>query len=194
MKNTKTFQNLMNAFAGESQAYQRYSMYSKVAGKEGWSNIAAIFDETAINEQQHAKQFFNLMCDMVGEDNMPEFMSLTASYPIAKSTTYANLMFSANGEKDEVVDYKEMAKIAEEEGFKDAATKFNLIADVEGHHASRYEKMAELLKIEQVVRKEERVQWKCMKCGYIHNGKAAPAVCPICDHPSGYFEKYELNI
>ncbi len=194
MKNTKTFQNLMNAFAGESQAYQRYTMYSKVAGKEGWSNIAAIFDETAINEQQHAKQFFNLMCDMVGEDGMPEFMPLTASYPIAKSTTYANLMFAANGEKDEVVDYKEMAKVAEEEGFKDAATKFNLIADVEGHHASRYEKMAELLKIEQVVRKEERVQWKCMKCGYIHNGKAAPAVCPICDHPSGYFEKYELNI
>ncbi len=194
MKNTKTFQNLMNAFAGESQAYQRYTMYSKVAGKEGWSNIAAIFDETAINEQQHAKQFFNLMCDMVGEENMPEFMPLTANYPIAKSGTYSNLMFSANGEKDEVVDYKEMAKIAEEEGFKDAALKFDLIADVEGHHANRYEKMAELLKIEQVVKKEERVQWKCMKCGYIHNGKSAPAVCPICNHPSGYFEKYELNI
>ncbi len=128
------------------------------------------------------------------KENMPHMVSLTAQYPVAKNTTYDNLLFSAGGENEEVVDYKEMAQIAKEEGFNEASTKFKLIAEVEAHHAKRYESLANLLKIEQLVQKEESVQWKCMKCGHIHTGTHAPGKCPICDHPTGYFEKYELNI
>ncbi len=193
MKNTQTFQNLTNAFIGESQAFQRYTMYAKIAKKEGWSNIAAIFEETAINEQHHAKQFYNILLDIVGED-MPGMMEATASYPIARKSTYDNLTFAANGEHEEVIDYGKFAEVALEEGFKDAATKFKLIAKIEQHHGDRYQKIAELLKVEQFGKDEERVGWKCMKCGHIHTGKAAPAVCPVCDHAAGYFEKYELNV
>ncbi len=194
MKNTKTFQNLTNAFIGESQAFQRYTMYAKIAKKEGWSNIAAIFEETAINEQLHAKQFYNILIEMAGEDNMPEMMTATASYPIARKSTYDNLMFAANGEHEEVIDYGKFAEEAKEEGYTSAATKFKLIAAIEQHHGDRYKKIADLLKVEQFGTDEERVGWKCMKCGHIHTGKAAPAVCPVCDHARGYFEKYELSI
>ncbi len=193
MNNTKTFQNLTNAFIGESQAFQRYTMYAKIAKKEGWSNIASIFEETAINEQHHAKEFYNLLLDIVGED-MPGMMEATASYPIARKSTYDNLMFAANGEHEEVGDYAKFAEVALEEGFKEAASKFKLIGAIEQHHGDRYQKIAELLKVEQFGKDEERVEWKCMKCGHIHKGKAAPAVCPVCNHAKGYFEKYELNV
>ncbi|WOO88087.1 rubrerythrin family protein [Mollicutes bacterium LVI A0039] len=193
MTNTKTFQNLTNAFIGESQAFQRYTMYAKIAKKEGWSNIAAIFEETAINEKLHAKQFYNFLLEMVGEE-MPGMMESTASYPIARKTTYDNLMYAAGGEHEEVGDYNLFAEQAMEEGFKDVAAKFKLIAAIEQHHGDRYQKIAELLKVEQFGKDEGRVMWKCMKCGHIHTGKAAPAVCPVCDHAAGYFEKYELNI
>ena len=194
MKETKTFQNLMNAFAGESQAVQRYNMYAKIAQKEGWANIGSIFAETAINEEQHAKEFYKMMCDMVGESKMPGFMRVDGTYPVAKKTTYDNLVYSANGESEEVDLYKTFAKEAKEEGLNLVSSKFLLISDVEKHHSNRYNKMSELLKLEQVINKEERVHWKCMKCGYIHTAKKAPLKCPICDHPSGFFEKYELNI
>lgn len=194
MTNTKTFQNLTNAFVGESQAFQRYTMYAKIAKKEGWSNIAAIFAETALNEQHHAKQFYTLLIELVGEDNMPEMMTANASYPIARKTTYDNLMYAANGEHEEVVDYNKFAEEAAEEGFKAASAKFKLIAKIEQHHGDRYQKIAELLKVEQFGKDEERVEWKCMKCGHIHTGKAAPAKCPVCDHSQGYFEKYELAL
>lgn len=193
MKNTKTFQNLTNAFVGESQAFQRYTMYAGIARKEGWQNIATIFEETAINEQQHAKQFYNILVEMASED-MPEMMVANASYPIARKSTYDNLMYAAGGEHEEVDDYALFAAQAEEEGFKDAASKFKLIASIEKHHGDRYKKIAELLKVEQFGKNEDRVEWKCMKCGHIHKGKAAPAVCPVCNHPAGYFEKYELYI
>ncbi len=193
MKNSKTFQNLANAFIGESQAFQRYTMYAGIAKKEGWSNIAAIFEETAVNERVHAKQFYNLLLEMAG-DNMPEMMGATAAYPIARKTTYDNLMFAANGEHEEVVDYNKFAEEAKEEGFTAAATKFKMIASIEQHHGDRYQKIAELLKVEQFNKDEERVEFKCMKCGHIHTGKQAPGKCPVCDHDHGYFEKYELNV
>ncbi len=186
-KETKTFQNLMNAFAGESQARNRYTMYAKVAKKEGYNNISNVFLETAHNEYYHAKEFFNLMCEMVGEENMPEEMSLTASYPIAKKTTYDNLIFAATGEECEVTDYAEMAEIAREEGFKKAAVKFDLIGKVEAHHAERYNKLASLLKAEQLVSSNEEVLWICDVCGHVHYGKKAPNLCPICSHNFGHF-------
>lgn len=189
MKESKTLQNLMNSFAGESQAFQRYSMYSKIAKKEGWATIAAIFDETAANEQQHAKEFYKVLISIVGEDNMPEVVGVNGSYPIAKKTTYDNLMYAAGGEAEEVEAYNEFAAIAEEEGYKDAAKLFKLIATVEDHHSRRYTKIAELLKVEQVLSREERTTWKCMKCGYLHTGRKAPEICPICGHYHGYFEE-----
>ncbi len=195
MKETKTIQNLMNAFAGESQAFQRYMMFAKVAKKEGWTNISAIFEETAINEEQHAKEYYKLMCEVVGEENMPEMMTVNAAYPITKKNdTHFNLIQSAQGEHEENVDYTKFAEEAKEEGFTKAATKFRLIAEIEERHSNRYSKLAELLKAEKLISKDESVQWKCMKCGHIHTGKEAPGKCPVCDHAQGYFEKYELNI
>ncbi len=194
MNNTKTFQNLMNAFAGESQARNRYRMYASIAKKEGWSNIASIFEETAENEFYHAKEFYTLLVEMVGEENLPEMMEVNASYPIARKSTYDNLMYAAGGEEEEVTMYQEFADIAKEEGFPKAAVKFNLIAKVEAHHANRYSKVAELLKAEQLFSKNDDTSWKCMKCGHIHDGKTAPSLCPICTHEVGYFEKFELNV
>ncbi len=194
MKNTKTFQNLMNAFAGESQAFQRYAMYSKIAKKEGWANIAAIFDETALNEQQHAKEYFKKMCELVGEDNMPEMMEVNASYPIAKNDTYKNLMNAADGEHEETIDYAKFAEEAKEDGQMEISLLFNLISKIEDRHSKRYAKLAKLLETDTLLKKEEQAEWKCMKCGHVHSGKLAPGFCPVCGHDHGYFEKYELNI
>lgn len=194
MTNTKTFQNLMNSFAGESQAVQRYKQYAKVAKKEGWSNIAAIFEETAVNEHYHAKEFYKLLMEMVGEDNMPEMVNITAAYPVAIKDTHSNLIFASNGEAEEVHDYNQFAEDAKEEGFSIASAKFKLIAKVEAQHSARYKKVANLLESETMLAKEEKVQWKCMKCGHIHTSEKAPGKCPICNHARGYFEKYDLNV
>ncbi len=194
MKNTKTFQNLMNSFAGESQARNRYEFYASVAKKEGWSNIANIFMETAHNEYYHAKEFYKLLVEMVGEDNIPEMMNVNADFPVAKKATYDNLLYAASGEGEEVVMYNEFSETAKEEGFPKAAARFKLIAAVEDHHSKRYAKIAELLKAEKLISKDESTSWKCMKCGHIHNAANAPKLCPICEHSAGYFEKFELNL
>lgn len=193
MKN-KTVQNLMNAFAGESQARNRYEMYAGIAKKEGWSNIANIFMNTSINEYYHAKEFYKLLVEIVGEDNIPEMNAVTAEYPIAIKSTYDNLMYAANGETEEITLYKEFAEIAKEEGYNKVAAKFNLISSIEAHHAQRYTEVAELLKAEQYLARNDETSWKCMKCGHIHTANNAPAMCPVCDHGSGYFEKFELNV
>lgn len=190
MNNSKTLQNLMNAFAGESQAYQRYMIFAKIAKKEGWANIAAIFEETAINEQQHAKEFYKSIISIVGEDNMPLMHPVTATYPIVKGDTYTNLIEASKGESAEVGDYEEFSNIAKEEGFNDVSTKFALIGKVEAHHSARYTAMANLLKVEELLKREATTEWKCMKCGYIHSGRKAPEICPICGHYHGYFEEY----
>lgn len=190
----KTIQNLMNAFAGESQARNRYEMYAKIAKNEGWSNIANIFMETSINEYYHAKEFYKLLVEVVGEDNIPQMSGVHADYPIAIKSTYDNLCYAAAGETEEITMYQDFANDAKEEGFPKVAAKFNLISQVEAHHAKRYEEVAALLKAEELLSREEEVSWKCMKCGHIHTGKKALAICPVCDHEQGYFERFELNL
>lgn len=184
---TETEKNLLKAFAGESQAKNRYTFYAKQAKKEGFEQISALFLETAINEEQHAKTFFRFL-----ESGKP--VEITASYPAGIiATTYDNLMEAAAGENEEWTElYPEFAKIAANEGFKDIARAFTNIAAVEKDHEARYNKLAENIKNEQIFKKDEVVRWKCRKCGHIHEGKVAPNVCPTCDHPQAYFERDEM--
>ncbi len=187
IKGTKTEQNLLKAFAGESQAARRYRMYAKVAEKEGYQQIADIFRETALQEDQHSKRFFQFL-----EGGMVE---ITAAYPAGVvGTTEENLLAAAEGENEEWTDlYPEFAKIAEEEGFKKIAIAFKLIAKVEAEHEKRYLKLLQNIKENTVFEEKEDVEWMCRKCGYIHKGKKALNNCPACEHPQAYFERKKKN-
>ncbi len=187
LKGTKTEQNLLKAFAGESQARMRYNYFAKQAKKEGLEQIAAIFEETAENEKEHAKRFFKFL-----EGGMVE---ITASYPAGKiGTTLENLKASAEGENEEWTElYPEFAKIAEEEGFKEVAVAFKLIAKVEEAHENRYRTLYENLESGKVFEREGKVIWKCRNCGYLHEGTKALKNCPACLHPQSYFEIKETN-
>ncbi|MHC1706799.1 MAG: rubrerythrin [Bacteroidales bacterium] len=182
IKGTRTEQNLLKAFAGESQAARRYRMFAKAAKKEGYEQIAAIFEETANQEDQHSKVFFNFL-----EGGMLE---ITASYPAGKvGTTAENLEASANGENEEWTElYPEFAKIAEEEGFKKVAVAFKLISTVEKKHEERYRRLHKNVTEGKVFEKDEEIEWTCRNCGYTHKGKKALQNCPCCDHPQAYFE------
>ncbi len=184
---TKTEQNLLKAFAGESQARMRYDYFAKQAKKEGLEQISAIFAETALNEKEHAKRFFKFL-----EGNMVE---ITATYPAGKiGTTLENLVASAEGENEEWSElYPEFAKIAEEEGFKDVAMAFKMIAKAEVAHEARYRKLAENLEAGMVFKRGDKVVWKCRNCGFLHEGTVAPKLCPACQHPQSYFEIKEDN-
>jgi rubrerythrin len=185
---TKTEQNLLKAFAGESQARMRYDYFAKQAKKEGLEQIAAIFEETAMNEKEHAKRFFKFLED----GNMVE---ITATYPAGKiGTTMENLKASADGENEEWTElYPEFAKVAEEEGFKEIAMAFKLIARVEEAHENRYRTLYNNLEEGKVFKRGDKVVWKCRNCGFIHEGTAAPKLCPACQHPQSYFEIKESN-
>lgn len=185
---TKTEQNLLKAFAGESQARMRYDYFAKQAKKEGLEQIAAIFDETALNEKEHAKRFFKFLED----GNMVE---ITASYPAGKiGTTMENLKAAADGENEEWTElYPEFAKVAEEEGFKEIAMAFKLIARVEEAHENRYRTLYNNLEEGKVFKRGDKVVWKCRNCGFIHEGTAAPKLCPACQHSQAYFEIKESN-
>ncbi len=187
LKGTKTEQNLLKAFAGESQAKMRYEYFAKQAKKEGLEQIAAIFEETAINEKAHAKRFFKFL-----EGNMVE---ITATYPAGKiGTTLENLKASADGENEEWTElYPEFAKTAEEEGFKDVASAFKLIAKVEKAHEERYRKLYQNLEEGKVFKKDGKVVWKCRNCGFLHESEKALQNCPACQHPQAYFEIQESN-
>ncbi len=187
IKGSKTEQNLLKAFAGESQARNRYTYFASVARKEGYRQIEAIFLETAANEKEHAERFFKFL-----EGGMVE---ITASYPAGKiSTTLENLKASANGENEEhTVLYPEFAKIAEEEGYPEVAQAFRAIAKVEEEHEKRYRKLIENIEKDQVFKKETEVKWVCRNCGYVHYGKEAPEKCPSCLHPKEYFEVKSEN-
>lgn len=187
IKGTKTEQNLLKAFAGESQARMRYDYFAKQAKKEGLEQIAFLFEETALNEKEHAKIFFKFL-----EGGMTE---ITASYPAGViGNTLENLKAAAEGENEEWTElYPEFAKIAEEEGFKKVANAFRMIARVEKEHEARYRKLYDNLEAGMVFEREDKVYWKCRNCGYIHEGKKAPKVCPACDHPQSYFEIHEIN-
>lgn len=186
-KDSKTFQNLTNAFAGESQARNRYTFFASEAKKAGYMEIQKIFLETADNEREHAKIFYKHMVENLGED-VPNTITVTGTYPIELGDNEANLLSAALGEEEEVVMYTEMAEEAEEEGYKAVARSYRAIAAVETHHAQRYRKLLDNVKNDKVFEKDESVQWICSNCGYIHTGKKAPELCPACLHPKSYFE------
>ncbi|NLL13162.1 MAG: rubrerythrin family protein [Fibrobacter sp.] len=182
IKGTKTEQNLLKAFAGESQARNRYTYAASVAKKEGYEQIAAIFQETADQEKQHAKRFFRFL-----EGGMVE---ITAAYPAGKiDTTIENLKAAAAGEHEEyTVLYPEFARIAKEEGFPQVAAQFNLVSKAEAHHEQRYRMLLENLEKTEVFKKAQPVTWICRECGYVHQGTDAPKTCPCCDHPQAFFQ------
>jgi len=182
IKGTKTEQNLLKAFAGESQARNRYEFAASVAKKEGLEQIAALFLETAGQEKEHAKRFFKFL-----EGGALE---ITAAYPAGVTgNTAENLKMAADGENEEWTElYPAFAATAKEEGFPEVATAFTMIAKVEAEHEKRYRKLLENLETGVVFEKDGEVYWMCRNCGYIHKGKAAPAKCPACLHPQSYFE------
>jgi rubrerythrin len=187
IKGTKTEQNLLKAFAGESQARNRYTFFAKVAKKEGFNAISEIFLETAENEREHAKLFFKHL-----EGGMVE---ITAMYPAGViGTTIENLKASAAGENEEwTVLYPDFAKVAEEEGFPEVAKTFKMVAKVEVEHERRYNALIERLEGEGFFNRSEKIKWKCINCGYIHEGESAPELCPACKHPKAYFEPLAKN-
>jgi len=182
IKGTQTEKNLLKAFAGESQARNRYTYFASVAKKEGLEQISDIFSETAGNEKEHAEIFFKFL------EGGP--VEITAIYPAGKiGTTAENLQAAADGEKEEwSVLYPEFEKIASEEGFDLIAKAFKEISEVEEHHESRYFALLENLKNGKVFKRGEVVRWKCRNCGYIHEGMEAPLICPACKHPQAYYE------
>lgn len=187
LKGTKTANNLMAAFAGESQANMRYTYYAKQAKEEGYVQISMIFEETARNEKEHAKRFFKFLA----EDFCKEAVNVNWDYPVALEDTATNLAAAADGEHEEFAHmYPQFADIAEEEGFEEIAYVFREISEVEERHEIRYRKLLDNIKNDRVFKRDEVVLWKCNNCGYIHEGKEAPEVCPACDHPQGYFELF----
>lgn len=188
LKGTKTAQNLMTAFAGESQARMRYTYYSSQAKKDGYVQISNIFTETADNEKEHAKRLYKFL----REDLEGEAIEINWAYPVNFSDTASNLLAAAEGEHEEFVSmYPTFADVAEEEGFEEIAYVFREIAEVEDRHERRFRKLLANIEENKVFEKEEVVEWKCNNCGYVHTGKTAPLRCPACDHEQKYFEVFK---
>lgn len=187
IRGTETEKNLLKSFAGESQAKNRYTYFAKAAKKEGYEQISELFMQTAMQEEQHAKVFFQFL-----EGGMVE---ITASYPAGViGTTAENLKAAAMGEHEEWADlYPAFAEVAEKEGFKKIATAFKMIAKVEKEHEERYLKLLKNIEEGKVFEKDEEVVWMCRKCGYHHTGKKALKNCPACQHPVEYFEVLAEN-
>jgi len=187
LKGTKTEKNLLAAFAGESQVRNRYSFFASKAKKEGYEQIAAIFQETADNEKEHAKVFFK---HLQGED-----VEITAMYPAGViGTTAENLLAAAEGEKMEWGTlYPNFAGTAEKEGFPEVARSFREIAKVESYHERRYRKILENVKKKMVFKKDKKVMWKCRNCGYVLECDEAPKKCPACQHAQSYYEIWIEN-
>ncbi|WP_418627112.1 rubrerythrin [Anaerosinus sp.] len=175
LKGSKTEANLWAAFAGESQARNKYTYFASKAKKEGFVQIANLFEETAGNEKEHAKIWFKLATGGIG-------------------STMENLKIAAEGEKEEWTDmYPEFAKVAKEEGFTKIAYLFEAVAKIEKEHEERYRALLANVEGETVFTKEGEVVWQCANCGHIHVGKAAPDMCPVCDHPQAYFQLLAKN-
>ena len=187
LKGSETEKNLLKAFAGESQARNRYTYFASVARKAGFEQISAIFLETAENEKEHAKVFFQYL---EGGDT-----EIQATYPAGKiGKTEENLLAAADGEKMEWGKiYPEFEKEARKEGFKEVADSFKQIAEVEEKHEERYRKLLENLKTGKTFKREGKVKWKCRNCGYVHEGKEAPEKCPACKHPRAFYELFCEN-
>ena len=175
-KDSKTYQNLLAAFAGESQARNKYTYFASNAKKEGYEQIAAIFEETANNEKEHAKMWFK---ELNGGE-VPD--------------TVSNLKAAAHGENYEWTDmYKEFARVAEEEGYKALANKFKMVGEIEKHHEERYKKLLKNIEDKVVFSRDGDAIWICRNCGHVVVGKEAPKVCPVCAHPQSYFELISEN-
>ncbi|MHB9144783.1 MAG: rubrerythrin [Symbiobacteriia bacterium] len=193
LKGTRTLANLMKAFAGESQARNRYTIYAHAADGEGLKQIEALFLETADNEAAHAKRFFDLMLEGL-EEQTPAQIQVNADYPVAFGKTMDNLKAAAAGEAAEWRTlYPEFAEVAASEGFAEVAAAFRLISRVEEAHEKRFDRLVKNLENGAVFRKNDRVFWKCRNCGYIHEGTAAPNSCPACLVGQGYFEVFVEN-
>lgn len=176
LKGTKTEANLLEAFAGESMARNKYTYYASKAKKDGYVQIASLFEETAANEREHAKMWFKLLHDG------------------AVPSTTENLADAANGENFEWTDmYDRMAREAREEGFEDIAKKFEMVGAIEKHHEERYRKLLKNIEDKKVFSKDGDTIWQCANCGHIVIGKQAPEVCPVCDHPQSYFQVLAEN-
>lgn len=187
LKGTKTEKNLLAAFAGESQARNRYTYSASAAKKEGYEQISALFLETAENEKEHAKRFFKFL-----EGGMTEF---TATFPAGRiGATAENLLAAAEGEYEEWTTlYPGFAKVADEEGFREIAEAFRHIARVEVKHEKRYRKLLENIEKGRVFKRDAPASWKCRNCGHHHEGAEAPELCPACLHPKSYFELLAEN-
>ena len=187
LKGTKTEKNLLAAFAGESQARNRYTYFASKAKKEGYEQIKAIFEETAGNEKEHAERFFKFL-----EGGKVE---IKVSYPAGViGNTAENLEAAAAGEKEEWGTlYPDFAKVAEKEGFDEIARTFREIAEVEKYHERRYLNLLDNIKQGRVFKRDKPVRWKCRNCGYVHEGTEAPEMCPACAHPRSYYELWCEN-
>ena len=187
IKGTKTEQNLLKAFAGESQARTRYTFFASVAKKEGFEQIAGVFLETADQEKEHAKRFFKFL-----EGGMVE---ITASYPAGViATTRENLAAAAAGENEEWTElYPEFARVADEEGFPAVAATFRFISKVEAEHEARYRTLLARVEADKVFERDEEIEWQCRNCGYVHKGKNAPEMCPSCSS-QGLFRAEEEQL
>ncbi len=182
LKGTQTEKNILTAFAGESQARNRYTYYASKAKKEGFVQISAIFEETANQEKEHAKRLFKMLEG--GE------VEIAAAFPAGViGSTVENLLAAAAGEEyEQQIMYPEFAKTAEKEGFADIATVFLAIAVAEKQHEKRYRDLAANIEADRVFKRDETSTWRCRNCGYLHSGEEAPDVCPACDHARAHFE------
>ena len=187
IKGSKTEQNLLASFAGESQARNRYTYFASAAKKEGYEQIARAFEETATQEKEHAKRFFKFLEG--GE------LEITAGFPAGKiGTTAENLLEGANGEKHEWTTlYPEFARIAREEGFEPVAKAFEGVANSERQHERRYRALLQNLEAGQTFKREGAAKWRCLNCGFVHEGPEAPGVCPACLHKQAFFEPLAEN-
>jgi rubrerythrin len=187
VKGTKTEQNLLKSFAGESQARNRYDFFASAARKEGFEQIANIFQETALQEKEHAKRFFNFL------EGGP--LEITAGYPAGKTgTTKENLKAAAEGEHEEWTDlYPHFAEVAQQEGFPEIAVAYKMIAKVETEHEKRYLKLLQNVSEDKVFMKNGKVWWKCINCGYIYESEKALEKCPACLHPKSFMQMKEEN-
>ena len=184
----KTMENLAKAFIGESQARNRYTLYSKVAKKEGYEQLAEIFLNTAENEREHAKWAMKMINELK-VDGKPEEIIVTVDAPTTFGTTVQNLKATIDGEHYENTEmYPEFADLAEEEGLKDIADRLRAIGRVEEHHEERFKEILKEIESGTVFRKDKDVEWVCRKCGYVHVGMEPPEKCPSCDHPTEYFQ------
>ncbi len=190
LKNTKTAQNLLKSFAGESQAAMRYTYYASVAGKEGFKQIEEIFSETAANEKEHAKLFYKHLLPQMQN----AMIEIQAAYPVALGNTEENLKAAAAGEHEEWDQlYPDFAEIADQEGFPEIAKTFRNVALVEKRHETRYLKLLDNVKNKTVFKRPQKVFWKCRNCGHIIEAKEAPQKCPVCEHGIEYFEIFVEN-